>query len=174
MLNISTCNFVSFPTTGFPKSKKLKFLQIRQMNLFHLNSGIFPIISNLAIEDVSELIIDGFQGQNNLVNIEIKNVVLSELNEDSFKDIKSLEKLTFQNVSIYTLHTGSLHILSNMSKLVVKFLNCKVSLNRIFEKSHEVIKYFYIKSKIKKKKILSKLINVNHLRKLCSFTDQIF
>ncbi len=129
VLNISTCNFVSFPANGFHKSKKLKSLQIRQMNLFHLNSGVFPSVSNLAIEDVSELIIDSFQGQNNLVNVEIKNSILSEITEDSFKDLKNLERLIFQNVSITTMDTAALQILSNTPRLSVKFVNCKVSIN---------------------------------------------
>lgn len=126
VLNISTCSFVSFPTAGFPKSKKLKSLQIRQMNLFHLNSAAFPSVSNLAIDEVSELIIDGFLGQNNLINIEIKNAVLSQLNEESFKDVKSLERLTFQNVSINTILPNSLQM-PNTPKLAIKFMHSKVS-----------------------------------------------
>lgn len=126
VLNISTCTFVSFPTSGFPKTKKLKSLQIRQMNLFHLTSAAFPSVSNLAIDEVNELIIDGFLGQNNLVNIEIKNSILSQLNEESFKDVKSLERLTFQNVSINTILPTSLQM-PNTPKLAIKFINSKVS-----------------------------------------------
>lgn len=127
VLNISTCNFVSFPPVGFPKSKKLKAVQIRQMNLFHLSTGIFPFISNLGIEDINELIIDGFQGQTNLAHLEIKNSVLSEINEDSFKELKNLEKIVFQNVSINTVAANAMQILSSNPKLFVKFTNCKVS-----------------------------------------------
>ncbi|XP_065214469.1 uncharacterized protein LOC135841438 [Planococcus citri] len=126
MLNISTCNFVSFPPNGFPKSKKLKSVQIKLMKLFHLNSGVFPYAVNLNVEDVDELIVDGFQGQSNLANIEIRNSVLSELAEDSFRDAKNLEKLSFQNVTIGNITSGSLVISSNNTKPWIKFANCKI------------------------------------------------
>lgn len=132
MLNISTCNFVSFPPNGFPKSKKLKSVQIKSMNLFHLNSGVFPYTVNLNVEDVGELIIDGFQGQPNLANIDIKNSVLSELAEHSFKDVKSLEKLSFQNATINNIASESLIISSNSTKPWIKFVNCKVSVISIY------------------------------------------
>lgn len=97
------------------------------MKLFHLNSGIFPFAVNLAIEDVNELIIDGFQGQTNLANIEIRNSVLSELAENSFRDLKNLEKLNFYDVSINSVDSNSLTILSNVTKPWIKFINCRVS-----------------------------------------------
>lgn len=129
VLNISTCTFVSFPAIGFPKAKKLKSVQIRQMTgLFHISAATFPATTSLMIEDVNELIIEHNLGQSNLVNIEIKNTVLNEIGEDVFKDVKSLEKLLFQNVSINTIAMNSLNIPNNNPKLLVKFLNSKVSI----------------------------------------------
>ena len=127
VLNVSACNFVSFPPNGFPKSKKLKSIQIKSMNLFHLNSGVFPYAVNLNVEDIGELIVDGFQGQSNLAFVDIRNSVLSELAANSFKDVKNLERLSFQNVTINNIAPESLVVSSDNSKLWIKFVNCKVS-----------------------------------------------
>ena len=128
VLNISTCTFVSFPASGFPKSKKLKSVLIRQMTgLLHISAATFPAATNLVIEDINELLIEHNVGQSSLVSIEIRNAVINELGEDVFKDVKNLEKLIFQNVTINSIATNSLNIPNINSKLSVKFLNCKVS-----------------------------------------------
>ena len=137
-MNVSGCTYVSFPAKGFPKAKKLKTVHIRLLELFHFNAGIFPVASNLIIEDINELIIDSFVGYSSLVNVEFRNVVLNEISEDVFKELKNLEKLIFQNASINTIAGQSLSMPVSNPKLSVKFSNCKVS-RPIFGNKNKII-----------------------------------
>lgn len=130
------------------------------MSLFHLIGGVFPSIVNIVIDDISELIVDGFHGQTSLAVVEIKNSVFTEIVEDTFKEVKTLERLTFQNTSINTIAPSSLYIPSSSSRLAVKLINCKVRVmykflnnlasNRYYQ---TMIEYLRVKSEMSSRKI---------------------
>lgn len=108
-LILASCGFVSLPSSGLSKSTVLTRVTVRDMKLFHYTAGLFPALESLYVEDIGELVLDGFGPANRtLQNLMIRRTNIVRLVKGTIKAGAPLRRVLFDQVDVDEIESGAL------------------------------------------------------------------
>lgn len=108
-LTLANCGLVSMPPSGLSRSTALARVTVRDMTLFHYTSGMFPALESLSVEDVGELVIDGFGPANRtLRHLTLRRSNVLRLVKGTVTQGAPLHRVLFDRVNVDEIETGAL------------------------------------------------------------------
>lgn len=110
-LTLGSCGFVSLPPSGLQSSKSLVRVTIRDMKLFHYTAGQFPVLESLSVENVGELVFDGFGPANRtLRHLTLRRTTVPRLVKGTVTADSPLRRVLFDKVDIDEIEAGALEM----------------------------------------------------------------
>lgn len=108
-LTLAGCGFVSLPAAGLSGSTALARVTVRDMKLFHYTAGLFPALESLSVEDVGELVLDGFgSADRTLRYLTLRRTAVLRLVKGTVTGASPLRHVLFDRVDIDDVETGAL------------------------------------------------------------------
>lgn len=108
-LTLASCGFVSLPSSGLSGSTALVRVTVRDMKLFHYTAGLFPALESLSVEDVGELVLDGFgQANRTLRHLTLQRTNVIRLVKGTVTAGAPLRRVLFDRVDIDEIESGAL------------------------------------------------------------------
>lgn len=110
-LTLAGCGFVSLPAAGLSGSTALARVTVRDMKLFHYTAGLFPALESLSVEDVGELVLDGFgSADRTLRYLTLRRTAMLRLVKGTVTGASPLRRVLFDRVDIDDVETGALEM----------------------------------------------------------------
>lgn len=108
-LTLASCGFVSLPSSGLTASKGLTRVTVRDMKLFHYTAGLFPALESLTVEDIGELVLDGFGPANRTLRyLTLRRVDAIKLVAGTLTAAAPLRRVILDRVNVDEIETGAL------------------------------------------------------------------
>ncbi|CAI6361363.1 unnamed protein product [Macrosiphum euphorbiae] len=108
-LTLASCGFVSLPSSGLSSSTSLSRVTVRDMKLFHYTAGLFPALESLSVEDVGELVLDGFGPANRtLRHLTLRRTTVFRLVKGTVTAAAPLRRVLFDRVDVDEIESGAL------------------------------------------------------------------
>lgn len=108
-LTLASCGFVSLPPSGLSGSVSLARVTVRDMKLFHYTTGLFPALESLSVEDVGELVLDGFGPANHtLRHLTLRRTTMVRLVKGTVTAAAPLRRVLFDSVEVEEIESGAL------------------------------------------------------------------
>lgn len=108
-LTLANCSFVSLPSSGLSGSTSLVRVTVRDMKLFHYTAGLFPALESLSVEDVGELVLDGFGPANRtLRHLTLRRTTVLSLVKGTVTAAAPLRRVLFDRVDVAEIESGAL------------------------------------------------------------------
>lgn len=108
-LTLASCGFVSLPSSGLSSSTSLSRVTVRDMKLFHYTAGLFPALESLSVEDVGELVLDGFGPANRtLRHLTLRRTTVLRLVKGTVTAAAPLRRVLFDRVDVDEIESGAL------------------------------------------------------------------
>jgi len=108
-LTLASCGFVSLPSSGLSSSTSLARVTVRDMKLFHYTAGLFPALESLSVEDVGELVLDGFGPANRtLRHLTLRRTTVLRLVKGTVTAAAPLRRVLFDRVDVDEIESGAL------------------------------------------------------------------
>ncbi|XP_022170582.1 uncharacterized protein LOC111033933 [Myzus persicae] len=108
-LTLASCGFVSLPSSGLSSSTSLARVTVRDMKLFHYTAGLFPALESLSVEDVGELVLDGFGPANRtLRHLTLRRTTVIRLVKGTVTAAAPLRRVLFDRVEVDEIESGAL------------------------------------------------------------------
>lgn len=108
-LTLASCGFVSLPASGLHSSKSLVRVTVRDMKLFHYTAGLFPALESLLVEDVGELVLDGFGTANRTLRyLTLRRTTVPRLVKGTVTAGAPLRRVIFDRVDVDEIEAGAL------------------------------------------------------------------
>ncbi|CAH1726282.1 unnamed protein product [Aphis gossypii] len=108
-LTLASCGFVSLPSSGLSASTSLARVTVRDMKLFHYTAGLFPALESLTVENVDELVLDGFGTANRtLRHLTLRRTAVVKLVKGTVTTAAPLRRVLFDRVDVDEIESGAL------------------------------------------------------------------
>lgn len=108
-LTLASCGFVSLPSSGLSASTSLARVTVRDMKLFHYTAGLFPALESLTVENVDELVLDGFGTANRtLRHLTLRRTAVVRLVRGTVTTAAPLRRVLFDRVDVDDIESGAL------------------------------------------------------------------
>lgn len=108
-LTLASCGFVSLPSSGLTTSTSLTRVTVRDLKLFHYTAGLFPALESLSVEDVGELVLDGFgSADRTLRYLTIRRTGGLRLVKGTVTDEAPLRRVILDRVDVDEIESGAL------------------------------------------------------------------
>lgn len=100
---------MSFPPSGLPRSAALARVTVRDMKLFHYTAGLFPALESLSVEDVGELVLDGFgPAARTLRHLALRRTTMARAVKGTLTAESPLRSVLLDRVDVDVVETGAL------------------------------------------------------------------
>lgn len=110
-LTLASCGFVSLPSSGLTTSTSLSKVTVRDLKLFHYTAGLFPALESLSVEDVGELVLDGFGSANRTLRyLTIRRTGCLRLVKGTLTISAPLRRVIFDRVDVDEIESGALEM----------------------------------------------------------------
>ncbi|VVC31367.1 Leucine-rich repeat domain, L domain-like [Cinara cedri] len=110
-LTLASCGFVSLPSSGLSECTALTRVAVRDMKLFHYTAGLFPALESLSVEDVGELVLDGFGPANRtLRHLTLRRTNVNRLVKGTVTAVAPLRRVLFDQVNVDEIESGALEM----------------------------------------------------------------
>ncbi|XP_060854332.1 uncharacterized protein LOC132932124 [Rhopalosiphum padi] len=110
-LTLASCGFVSLPPSGLSSSTALARVTVRDMKLFHYTAGLFPALESLSVENVDELVLDGFgPASRTLRHLTLRRTAVVKLVKGTVTTAAPLRRVLFDRVDVDEIESGALEM----------------------------------------------------------------
>lgn len=110
-MTLASCGFVSLPSSGLSECTALTRVTVRDMKLFHYTAGLFPALESLSVEDVGELVLDGFGPANRtLRHLTLRRTNVTRLVKGTVTAVTPLRRVLFDQVDVEEIESGALEM----------------------------------------------------------------
>ncbi|XP_025423979.1 uncharacterized protein LOC112693218 [Sipha flava] len=111
-LTLAGYGLVSLPPSGLTASKSLARVTVRDMKLFHYTAGLFPALESLTIEDIGELVLDGFGPANRTLRyLTLRRIDSIRLVAGTVTAASPLRRVILDRVNVDEIETGALDMM---------------------------------------------------------------
>lgn len=108
-LTLASCGYVSLPSSGLSTSTSLTRVTVHDLKLFHYTAGLFPALVSLSVEDVGELVLDGFGSANRTLRyLTVRRTNVLRLVKGTVTKVSPLRRVIFDRVDVEEIESGAL------------------------------------------------------------------